>query len=137
GPLKLLAAGWRRLQPPKLLHDQLDHGAGVGAPRASVDGQATDVAESVQAGEHGVDQPSLLANVLEQAGAHPSPEHRVEDIARKPFVVRLRIGRSPNQDVDLFEVFLPAMADLEMRDGPSPIPVWRTRGDVAKCLHRQ
>ena len=27
--------------------------------------------------------------------------------------MRLRIGRSPSQDVDLFEVFLPAMADLE------------------------
>ena len=55
--------------------DELRHGV-VGA--AGVDRGRASVAVGAQAGEHGVGQPALLADVLEQPRTHRAAEHGVE-----------------------------------------------------------
>ena len=84
----------------------------VGA--AGVDRQRPGVAIRAEPAEHGVRQPALLADVLEQPRAHRAAEHRIQHVAGVAIVVILRIAARAEADVALLELLV-ADQDLAAR----------------------
>ena len=84
---QLILAHRHILEGAQFLHDEIHH-----LPRrlhchARIDRQAPGVGIHTQLGEHRVGQPLFLANILEQARAHSTAQHRVQHIAGEPALV--------------------------------------------------
>src|SRR5947209_11250758 len=69
-------------------------------------GESARVAKEVQLRIDGIGESLLLADVLEQSGAHAATEHCVEDVQRKAKFVGKRVSRHADRNMDLFERFL-------------------------------
>src|SRR3970040_1613705 len=97
--------GTHRLIPnlSELPLDEVYHLLIVVAAGPRIDHEETAVAVGGAVRIDGVDEPSLLPDLLEQAGAHPAPEDRIEDRQGVAVPGRGREAIEPQGGVDLAE----------------------------------
>src|ERR1017187_7204176 len=107
-PAQLFFADGLFLELAELVHYRRHHLAGGLARSSRINGKAAGIAVRAQFGEHRVRQPLALADVLEQARAHPPAQQGVEHITREPLFVRQRVGWHPQAQMYLLERLLVA-----------------------------
>src|SRR5512134_1700880 len=114
---QFLLANQFLLELLELFEDQVDHLPAGFKRGPGVNGETPGVPVGAQLGEDGIGQTALLSNVLEQAGAHASPEQGVENIRDVSPFVRKRVTGNTETDVNLFERLLISQADASVSRG--------------------
>ena len=88
-------------QPVELVADQLQHFWRAAGRRTRIDGEGAMLQIGGAVGVHGVDEPALLADLLEKPTRHAAAEDLVERRAGKPVVVAAREGAHAHDDIGL------------------------------------
>ena len=111
GAAQLFLGDGRGLQVAEFLDDALDNLDRRLARGARVYAQGAGVAIRIQVAIDGVGEPLALADVLEQARAHASPEQRIQDVGSVAAFVCHGMRGNADADLDLLERFLVAQVD--------------------------
>ena len=96
----------RLFHAAQFFDDEVDHLADRVVRAAGVDGERSGVAIRAQSAEHRVGEAALLTHVLKQTRAHRPAEKRIQQVARIPIVVVLRIAAHTDAEVALFELLV-------------------------------